>query len=91
MRKQTMKLTEAQLSQIISESIRRTINEAQKGNTYQELQNILQTLSNIRNSGFIPFASPSPSSTEKKLADAITDAANNIEAALYYCEQLGYN
>jgi len=58
--------------------------------TYNELEQAKQILSDIANSGFIPFASPSPSSTEQELKDAIINASKLLEKSLYLCKQLGY-
>lgn len=89
--KRTIKLTENDLHKIVNRVVESTINEGKNGTTYEELQNIRQTLSEIMDSGWIPFSSPSPSSTEVKIKNSIIEAARNIDAALYYCGQCGYN
>ena len=91
MRKRRIRLTEGDLGRIVKESVKRTLNETENGTTFEELENVRQILSDIMNSGFIPFSSPSPSSTEKEIADAIIEAARKIDKALYLCGQCGYH
>ena len=76
---------------IVKKSVNGIINGTKKGTTYEELEKVHTILSDIMNSGFIPFTSPSPSSTEKSIADAIIEAARNIDKAMYLCGKCGYN
>lgn len=91
MKKKLIKLTESDLHRIIKESVNKVVNETKNGTTYEELERVHNILSDIMNSDFIPFSSPSPSSTEKGIADAIIEAARNIDKAMYLCGQCGYN
>lgn len=89
--KKLIRLTESDLHNIIRESVKRTLKEGRMGSACENLEQAQQLLSDITNSTFIPFASPSPSSTELELKNTIIDAVNLIEKALYLCGQLGYN
>lgn len=90
--KNDIRLTESDLhKRIVKESVNGVINEMKKGTTYEELGKVHTILSDIMNSRFIPFSSPSPSSTEKSIADAIIEAARNIDKAMYLCGKCGYN
>ena len=95
MKKKLIRLTESDLHRIIKESVnvvtKNVVNETKNGTTYEELERVHNILSDIMNSDFIPFSSPSPSSTEKGIADAIIEAARNIDKAMYLCGQCGYN
>lgn len=46
------------------------------------LRQASQTLEQIKHSGYIPFASPCPSSTEKLIKKHIEDAIMSIETAI---------
>ncbi len=85
------RITESNLRGMIQEALNKALNEGKLGTSYQNLENAKGLLSDIMNSGFIPFSSPSPSSTEKELKNAILNAAREIDHALYLCGQLGYN
>lgn len=63
--KQVIKINENQLRQIVTGSVKKVLKEGQE-NTYGTLIDIMNKLDMIIHSGFIPFSSPSPSSTEKK-------------------------
>ena len=88
--KQRIRLTEGDLHRIVNESVKRVLREGQMGSAVDNLQQAHVLLSDIMNSGFIPFTSPAPSSTEKELKDAIIEAARMIDKASYLCGQLGY-
>ena len=90
MNKKLIRLTEGDLRSIVKESVRRVLKEGQMGTTVDNLQQAHALLSDIMNSGFIPFTSPAPSSTEKELKEAIIEAARMIDKASYLCGQLGY-
>ena len=81
---------ESKIGKIVRESIKRTLKEGQMGSVVDNLQQANALLSDVMNSGFIPFTSPAPSSTEKELKDAIIEAARMIDKASYLCGQLGY-
>ena len=85
-----IKITQDDLRTIVSESVKKILKEGQMGSAVENLERANKLLHDIMNSGFIPFASPSPSSTEKALADAIVEAARLIDKAHYLCGQLGY-
>jgi hypothetical protein len=88
MEQRKITVSEDQLKLIISESVKALIKES---STYHELENISSILSGIMKSGFIPFSSPSPSSTEEEIKNAIIEASRNIDKAIYLCTQCGYN
>lgn len=88
--KQIIKLRESELKKMISESVKRILSEGQMGSATDNLKQVHELLSDIMNSSFIPFSSPSPSSTEKELKDTIIEAARMIDKAMYLCGQLGY-
>ena len=50
----------------------------------------LRLLTNLSQSGYIPFASPSPSSTESKLKHCISSAISLLETAQVMEKDLGY-
>lgn len=53
-----------------------------------KLEDILNTLDGIINSGYIPFSSPSPSSTEKVVKQSIKNAKAELERALEFHNSL---
>jgi hypothetical protein len=75
----------------VKESVKSVLKEGKLGSAYNNLEKASELLSDIMNSGFIPFSSPSPSSTEYELKTAIIEAARLIDKSRYLCEQLGYN
>lgn len=87
--KQVIKINENQLRQIVTGSVKKVLKEGQE-NTYGTLIDIMNKLDMIIHSGFIPFSSPSPSSTEKKVADSIIQANELLKQAAIGCKQLGY-
>lgn len=54
----------------------------------EKLQQCIATLEEITESGYWPFASPAPCSTEVKIKDGIRGALANLEDALYWHEQM---
>ena len=90
MKKKLVKLTESDLHNIVIESVNKVINEGMTGDACLNLEQAHNLLDEIMNSTFIPFTSPSPSSTEQQLKDAIIEAARLIDKSLYLCGQLGY-
>ena len=89
--KKIVRLTESDLHNIIEESIKNVLNESTNLGAYESLEEARKLLIGITKSGFIPFASPSPSSTENELKMSIIEAARLIDKSLYLCGQLGYN
>lgn len=89
--KRRIRLTEQDLHKIVKGSVNKIVNETKNGTAYEELQRVHNILSDIMNSSFIPFSSPNPSSTEKGIADAIIEAARNVDKAMYLCGKCGYN
>lgn len=77
--KKIIKLTENDVHNIIEESVKQILKE---NKTAIQLQNIIQQLTDITTSGYIPFASPAPSSTEQIVKDNILTAINCLNKAL---------
>ena len=90
MKKKLVKLTESDLHNIVMESVNKVLNEGKMGTAYECLQKAHDYLSDIMNSTFIPFTSPSPTSTEEELRDTIIKAARLIDKSMYLCGKLGY-
>lgn len=91
MSKQRIKLTESDLHKIVKEAIAKQLREEEEmSSTLQDLNQAYEILKGVRESGFIPFASPSPSSTEEKVKNSIMNALNDISYAIHLCEKLGY-
>lgn len=91
MEKKLIRLTENDLKQIVTESVKKVLSEGKLGSAYENLENAYELLQDIINSSFIPFSSPAPSRTEAELKDTIIEAARMIDKAKYLCGQLGYN
>ena len=85
-----IQITQDDLRTIVSESVKKILKEGQMGSATENLKQANALLHDIMNSGFIPFSSPSPSSTEEQLKNAIIEAARLIGKAQYLCGQLGY-
>lgn len=47
----------------------------------ERLQQCIDTLEEIKKSGYWPFASPAPCSTEQRIKDGINDAINGLYRA----------
>lgn len=54
----------------------------------QKLQECLDTLVEIKESGYWPYASPAPSSSEVKIKEGIDKSINALENALYWHRQV---
>ena len=54
----------------------------------EKLQQCIDTLEEIAESGYWPFASPAPCSTEVKIKEGIIGALANLEHALYWHKQM---
>ena len=80
--KNRIRLTESCLNKIIKESVKKVLKENR--GIGQELDYIKYQLEEIVNSGYIPFSSPSPSSTEmivkKNILQAIECLKNAVAA-----------
>lgn len=89
MEKKQIKITEDKLRQLVNECVKRAINEANMG-ACSELTQCTEILTDLENSGFIPFASPSPSSTEYQVKMNILQAHQLLDKAIQLCKSLGY-
>lgn len=54
----------------------------------EKLQQCIDTLQEIKSSGYWPFASPAPCSTEVKIKDGINKAVAGLDSALYWHQQM---
>ena len=78
-------ISEERLKQIVKE----TIDSFSKTNSVaKQLDEIVKMLFDITKSGFIPFSSPSPSSSEEEVAELIKRAMSDLEEAADICEDL---
>ena len=91
MKKQLIRLTESDLHDIVRNAVGRAITETTHDSSYNEIKRAHAILNRVMESGFIPFSSPSPSSTEMELKNAIMDADRLLQKALFLCGKLGYN
>ena len=91
MKNSVIRLDGRRLHSIIMESVGKVLSEGKMGSAYENLEQAQRLLSDIMDSSFIPFASPSPSSTELELKKSIIEAARLVDRSLYLCGQLGYN
>ena len=55
---------------------------------HDKLAECLSTLEEITESGYWPFASPAPSSTEVKIKKGITGAISLLDEALYWHDKM---
>ena len=55
-------------------------------NVHQKMTSCLQELIDIRSSGYIPYTSPSPSSTELTIKSELNAAINYLEGAIHFHE-----
>ena len=69
----------------VSDSVR--VEDA-KRNTNDELRKALSILVGITKSGYIPFASPAPSSTEMKIKKSINNAIESLFDAIELDESM---
>lgn len=76
--KKIIKLTESQINRIAKESIKAILKEERVAD---DLSSIIQQLKQLTQSGWIPFASPHPSSTELKLKTEVLRAIECLENA----------
>ena len=73
-----VKITEKQLHNIVNESVSRILAEGQSA---RQLQHIIDALTELTISGWIPFSSPSPSSTEQIVKDNVLQAISCLKKA----------
>ena len=57
-------------------------------NVEQKLQKCIDTLVEIKQSGYWPFASPAPCSTEVKIKEGVQKALAGLESALYWHREM---
>lgn len=81
------RLTENRLRGIINETIQSVLNE---GKATNEIRQAYDLLNNVVNSGFIPFSSPSPSSTEVVIKRSVMNAMDELMTAMDACRDCGY-
>lgn len=62
--------------------------EPRKKSIEERLNDCIETLNGIKDSGYWPFASPAPCSTEKKIKDGIYEALKGLNRALFYHQQM---
>lgn len=77
-KKQTIRMNEAQLKRVIAEAVKRVMNESKIGS---KLQDIIDQLMELTTSGYIPFSTPSPSSTEQIVKDNVIEAIHCLKKA----------
>ena len=88
MAKQVVRITENELKRIVNESVKKVLKE---GTNYDELEKAYEILNQLTQSGFIPFSTHHPSSTEMEVKKAIIEAMRLIDKAKYLSVQLGYH
>lgn len=57
-------------------------------NVEEKLQMCIDTLTEIKQSGYWPFASPAPCSTEVKIKDGFHEALRGLDRALFWHQQM---
>ena len=87
MNKMLIRLTESDLHRIVKESVNNILTEG-NGRVIDELEEAYSILKGITKSGFIPFTSSSPSSTENELKMAIVEAMRMIDKSKHLYTQL---
>ena len=87
MNKKLIRLTESDLHRIVKESVNNILTEG-NGRVIDELEEAYSILKGITKSGFIPFTSSSPSSTENELKMAIVEAMRMIDKSKHLYTQL---
>lgn len=83
--KKKVTITEGDLRNIIRESIKNILNE---GSASSELEQIVGQLYQLTESGYIPFSSPSPSSTEMIVKNNVYQAIECLNKAIAADKQL---
>lgn len=77
----TIRLTESRLKQIVAESVRKVLNEDIGNGLHEDLSSIIQSLEELADSKYIPFSSPSPSSTESIVKRNVNKAIELLYSA----------
>jgi len=54
----------------------------------EKMQMCLDTLMSIRESGYWPYASPAPCSTEVRIKESLDKSINNLSTALYWHKEM---
>lgn len=85
-----VRLTESQLKQMIAESVKNVLNESVESGLHEDLSDIIRNLKLIANSAYIPFTSPSPSSTESVVKNNVKKAIELLEYADIAVQQLSH-
>ncbi len=90
MKEQTIRLSENQLKDIVKETVRTVLNEAEGNgiNVYAALLDAAEKFELIKESGLIAFTSPNPSSTEQELKDCVQKALSLTYKATSLYSQL---
>lgn len=57
-------------------------------NARKNMEEALRLLKEVKDSGYWPFASPAPCSTEVKIKDGIYEAINGVENALFWHDKM---
>lgn len=86
----TIRLTESRLKQIVAESVKNILNEGIEGGLHEDLSEIIRNLKLIANSAYIPFTSPSPSSTESVVKNNVNKAIELLTFADHAAQQLSH-
>lgn len=59
-----------------------------KKSVEQTLKEAIASLEEIKTSGYWPFASPAPCSTEEKIKEGIEQALRGLDKALFFHEEM---
>lgn len=86
--KNIVRMTESKLTQIVTESVEKVLRERLENGLHSELTNIIQSLEELANSSYIPFSSPSPSSTEAIVKQNVLKAIELLKNADFAASQL---
>ena len=72
------------------ESINRRNNRLYESKSSNDIRQAYELLNGVVNSGFIPFSSPSPSSTEVVIKRSVIRAMDELMKAMDACRDCGY-
>lgn len=75
-----IRLTQDDLRSIVAESVKKVMMN-EDSSSARQLQHVIDALEQLSNSGWIPFASPSPSSTEQVVKDNVLIAIQALKKA----------
>lgn len=84
----TVKLTESNLRDMIKEAVEEALKEGVNNGLHEDLNEIIQRLEELTNSSYIPFSSPSPSSTEAVVKQNVIKAIELLKNADFAASQL---